>query len=49
MILISAKAKENQGSRTDISQNSVESKPIDTQKELAKQAGASQDLLKQIS
>ena len=30
------KAKENQGKRTDISQISVESKPIDTQKEVAK-------------
>ena len=39
--LIAAKAKKNQGTRTDISQKSVESH--DTQKELARAAGVSHD------
>jgi len=41
--IIAAKAKENQGVRTDISQNSVKS--VDTQKELAKIAGMSHDTI----
>ena len=37
--IIAAKAKENQGFRTDICQNSDKSKPINTRAELAKIAG----------
>ena len=44
--VIAAKAKENQGSRTDISQNSVKSR--DTQKELAKAAGVSHDTIHKV-
>lgn len=44
--VIAAKAKENQGSRTDISQNSVKSH--DTQKELAKAAGVSHDTIHKV-
>jgi hypothetical protein len=40
--LFSAKAKEQQGKRTDIKQNSAESKPIETRKELAKVANVSE-------
>jgi len=42
------KAKENQGKRTDISQISVESKPIDTQKEVAKIANVSHDTIAKV-
>ena len=44
--IIAARAKEQQGTRTDISQNSVKS--IDTQKELAKAAGVSHDTIAKI-
>lgn len=44
--VISAKAKENQGQRTDISQKSVKS--TDTQKELAKVAGVSHDTIAKV-
>lgn len=44
--VISAKAKENQGHRTDISQKSVKS--TDTQKELAKVAGVSHDTISKV-
>ncbi len=43
---IAARAKENQGARTDISQNSVKS--VDTQKELARIAGVSHDTISKI-
>jgi len=44
--IIAERAKEQQGKRTDILQNSVESsKPIDTQKELAQQAKVSHDTI----
>jgi ssDNA-binding Zn-finger/Zn-ribbon topoisomerase 1 len=45
--LIQAKAKENQfaGKKIDLSQNSVEGKRVDTQKELAKIAGVSHDTI----
>jgi len=47
--LIAEKAKEKQGMRTDLLQNSVESyKPIDTQKELAATAGVSHDSIWKI-
>ena len=42
------KAKENQGNRNDISQISVESKPIDTQKEIAKLANVSHDTIAKV-
>jgi len=42
------KAKENQGKRTDISQISVESKAIDTQKEVAKIANVSHDTIAKV-
>ncbi len=42
--IIEAKAKENQGTRTDICQNSDKSlSPVDTKKEMAKLAGVSHD------
>ena len=44
--IIAAKAKKNQGVRTDISQNSVKS--VDTQKELAKIAGVSHDTIARV-
>ena len=44
--MIAERAKENQGSRTDISQKSVESH--DTQKELAKAAGVSHDTIHKV-
>lgn len=44
--IITSKAKENQGKRTDISQNSVEC--IDTQKSLAKQAQTSHDTIHKV-
>jgi len=44
--LIAAKAKKNQGTRTDISQKSVESH--DTQKELARAAGVSHDTIHKV-
>ena len=44
--IIAKKAKENQGTRTDISQNSVKSH--DTQKELAKAAGVSHDTIHKV-
>lgn len=44
--VIAAKAKENQGQRTDISQKSVKS--TDTQKELAKVAGVSHDTIAKV-
>lgn len=43
---IAAKAKANQGTRTDISQNSV--KCIDTQKEIATAAGVSHDTVSKV-
>jgi protein gp37 len=47
--LIEAKAKENQGTRTDILQNSAKSiEPIDTRKELAKVAGVSHDTIARV-
>jgi hypothetical protein len=45
--VIAAQAKAQQGKRTDISQNSVES-PIDTQKELATLAGVSHDTIHKV-
>ena len=44
--IIAAKAKANQGTRTDISQKSVKSH--DTQKELAKVAGVSHDTMHKV-
>lgn len=42
--LLAAKAKQNQGARTDLCQNSDKSiEPIDTKKEVAKVAGVSHD------
>lgn len=47
--VIAAKAKENQGERTDLLQNSAESsKPIDTRTELAKLAGVSHDTIAKV-
>ncbi len=43
---IAAKAKANQGARTDISQNSV--KGVDTQKEIAAAAGVSHDTVSKV-
>lgn len=43
-----AKAKENQGLRTDILQISAESKPIDTRKELSKVAAVSHDTIAKV-
>lgn len=43
-----AKAKENQGARTDILQISAESKPIDTRKELSKVAAVSHDTIAKV-
>ena len=37
--------RSEQGRRTDLSQNSVKSEPLDTQKELAKVAGVSHDTI----
>ena len=45
--IIAAKAKENQGARTDICQNSDKSS-IDTKKELAKIAGVSHDTIARV-
>ena len=44
--IIAANAKKNQGARTDISQKSVKS--IDTQKQLAKDAGVSHDTIHKV-
>ena len=46
--VFSNKAKENQGARTDISQISVKSKSIDTQKELSKVANVSHDTIAKV-
>ena len=48
--IIAAKAKENQGRRTDLNllQNSAKSKPIDTRAELAKIAGVSHDTIARV-
>jgi N6-adenosine-specific RNA methylase IME4 len=46
--VFSAKAKEQQGKRTDIKQNSAESKPIETRKELAKVANVSHDTIAKV-
>ena len=47
--VIAERAKEQQGKRADISQNSVESyRPIDTQKEIAKTAGVSHDTIARV-
>ena len=46
--VFSKKAKENQGARTDISQISVKSKSIDTQKELSKIANVSHDTIAKV-
>ena len=46
--VFSKKAKENQGARTDISQISVKSKSIDTQKELSKVANVSHGTLDKV-
>lgn len=46
--VFSKKAKENQGARTDISQISVKSKSIDTQKELSKVANVSHDTIAKV-
>jgi len=47
--LIEVRAKENQGTRTDISQNSAESLiPVDTREELAKVAGVSHDTISRV-
>jgi len=47
--IFSAKARENQGRRTDICQNSDKSiQPIDTKKELAKIAGVSHDTIARV-
>jgi len=47
--VIEARAKENQGTRTDIHQNSDECiEPINTKKELAKIAGVSHDTVRSI-
>ena len=43
--LLKERAKKNQGARTDISPISVESKPADTQRELAKIAGVGHDTI----
>ena len=43
-----AKAKENQGTRTDILQISAESKPIDTRKELSQVAAVSHDTIAKV-
>jgi len=42
------KAKENQGTRTDIKQISAESKPIETRKELSKIANVSHDTISKV-
>ena len=47
--IISVKAKQNQGMRTDIPQNSSESyKPVETREELAKTAGVSHDTIRKV-
>jgi N6-adenosine-specific RNA methylase IME4 len=46
--VFSARAKEQQGKRTDIKQNSAESKPIETRKELAKVANVSHDTIAKV-
>jgi N6-adenosine-specific RNA methylase IME4 len=46
--VFSSKAKEQQGKRTDIKQNSAESKPIETRKELAKVANVSHDTIAKV-
>jgi hypothetical protein len=43
--ILSAQAKANQGSRTDILLNSAKSEPADTRATLAKQAGVSGDTI----
>lgn len=43
--VIAQKAKENQGARNDISQNSAKSNSIDTRQQLAKQAQVSHDTI----
>ena len=42
------KAKENQGTRTDIKQISAESQPIETRQELAKVANVSHDTIAKV-
>ena len=46
--VFSAKAKEQQGKRTDIKQISAESKPIETRKEVAKVANVSHDTIAKV-
>ena len=48
--IIAAKARENQGRRTDLNllQNSAKSKPIDTRAEVAKIAGVSHDTIARV-
>lgn len=46
--IIKAKAKENQGTRTDICQKSDKSYPIDSKKEIAKIAGVSHDTISKV-
>lgn len=43
--MIAEKAKEQQGTRTDLRQKSDKSSPLDTKKELAKVAGVSHDTI----
>ena len=43
-----ARAKANQGARTDLLQNSVKSEKVNTQYELAKQAGVSHDQIHRV-
>ncbi len=48
--IIAAKARENQGRRTDLNllQNSAKSKPIDTRAEIAKIAGVSDNTIARV-
>ena len=46
--VISARAKKQQGARTDILQNSAKSSPIDTRKEIAKIARVSHDTIDKV-
>ena len=46
--VISERAKDNQGARTDLLQNSVKSEPVHTQKELAKIAETSHDTIRKV-
>ena len=46
--VFSKKAKENQGTRTDIKQISAESKPIETRQELSKVASVSHDTIAKV-